>query len=111
MQSINHPRQESPAPNETANSTRLRTVTGNRWPRKCGCGCGGQIPRDVSIRYVVDFGAPRPYPAYLREHSPDFGSYHGRSQSRRETLAEVPGFVPTTARFRPRLRPLDEDLL
>jgi hypothetical protein len=95
MQSINHPRQESPASNETA--SRLRTVTGNRWPRKCACGCGGQIPRDPSVRYVVDFGAPKPYPTYLREHSPDFGSYHGHGQSRRETLAAVPGFVPATA--------------
>jgi hypothetical protein len=95
MQSINHPRQESTAPNETA--SRLRTVTGNRWPRKCSCGCSAQIPRDASIRYVVDFGAPRPYPAYLREHSPDFGSYHGRAQSRREALASVPGFVPASA--------------
>ncbi|MCI4372891.1 MAG: hypothetical protein L3K02_04540 [Thermoplasmata archaeon] len=96
MQSINHPRQESPAPNETATS-RLRTVTGNRWPRKCSCGCGQAIPRDPEIRLVVDFGAPRPYPAYLREHSPDFGSYPGRAQSRREALASVPGFVPATA--------------
>jgi hypothetical protein len=95
MQSINHPRQESPAPNETA--SRLRTVTGNRFPRKCSCGCGGQIPRDASIRYVVDFGAPKPYPAYLREHSPDFGSYRSRAQARREVLAPVPGFVPATA--------------
>jgi hypothetical protein len=44
MQSINHPRQESTAPNETA--SRLRTVTGNRFPRKCSCGCGHAIPRD-----------------------------------------------------------------
>jgi hypothetical protein len=94
MQSINHPRQESTAPNETA--SRLRTVTGNRWPRKCSCGCGHAIPRDPSIRYVVDFGAPRPYPAYLREHSPDFGSYGGRAPTRREQMAAVPGFTPAT---------------
>jgi hypothetical protein len=40
---------------------RLRTVTGNPFPRKCSCGCGHPIPRDPAIRYVVDFGAPRPY--------------------------------------------------
>jgi hypothetical protein len=95
MQSINHPRQESTPPNETA--SRLRTVTGNRWPRKCSCGCGGQIPRDSSVRYVVDFGAPRPYPAYLREHSPDYGSYRGPAPTRREQLAAVPGFVRADA--------------
>jgi len=95
MQSINHPRQESTTPNETA--SRLRTVTGNRFPRMCSCGCGQAIPRDPEIRLVIDFGAPRPYPAYLREHSPDFGSYRSRTQTRREQLAAVPGFVPATA--------------
>ena len=25
----------------------------------------------------MDIGAPRPYPADLREHSPDYGTYHG----------------------------------
>ncbi len=73
MQSIPRPTMEPPAPNN-ATASRLRTVTGNRFPRKCACGCGQPIPRDLDIRYVVDFGAPRPYPAYLREHSPDFGT-------------------------------------
>src|SRR5208283_3356877 len=76
--------------------SRLRTVTGNRFPRKCSCGCGRQIPRDAEVRYVVDFGSPRPYPAYLREHSPDFGSYRGRPRDRVD-LASVPGFVPASA--------------
>jgi hypothetical protein len=44
---------------------------------------------------VVDFGAARPYPAYLREHSPDFGSYRGRTRDRVD-LASVPGFVPAS---------------
>ncbi len=35
------------------NATRLGTVTGSRWPRKCACGCGLQIPRDPEVRYVV----------------------------------------------------------
>jgi hypothetical protein len=96
MQSIQHPTPEPPTP-IVPTATRLRTVSGNRWPRKCSCGCGGQIPRDTTIRYVVDFGAPRPYPAYLCEHSPDFGSYRGRVPTRREQLAAVPGFVPATA--------------
>ncbi|MGD0257002.1 MAG: hypothetical protein ABSB90_03870 [Thermoplasmata archaeon] len=95
MPSINHPNQESPEPNETA--SRLRTVTGNRFLRKCSCGCGQAIPRDPVIRLVVDFGAPRPYPAYLREQSPDFGSYGRRAQTRREELVSMPGFVPATA--------------
>jgi hypothetical protein len=76
---------------------RLRTVTGNRFPRKCSCGCGQAIPRDPEIRLVVDFGAPRPYPAYLREHSPDYGSYLGGAQTRRERLAAAPGFTPASA--------------
>jgi hypothetical protein len=42
---------------------------------------------------VVDFGAPRPFPAYFREHSPDYGSYHGRVRDHVD-LASVPGFVP-----------------
>ncbi len=58
----------APAPADHAQNSRLRTVTGNRFPRKCSCGCGEAIPRDTEVRYVVDFGAPRPYPAYLREH-------------------------------------------
>ncbi len=62
----------------------------------CACGCGHAIPRDPEVRYVVDFGGPRPYPAFIREHSPDFGSYHGRSRERVD-LAAVPGFVPASA--------------
>jgi hypothetical protein len=72
MQSIQHPAPETATPTDAA-ARRLRTVTGNRWPRKCSCGCGGQIPRDASIRHVVDPGAPKPYPTYLREDSPEFG--------------------------------------
>jgi hypothetical protein len=49
-------------------SSRLRTVTGSRWPRKCACGCGFQIPRDPEVRYVVDFGAAKLNPPYPREH-------------------------------------------
>jgi hypothetical protein len=72
--------------------SRLRTVTGNRWPRKCACGCDQKIPRDPEIRYVVDFGAPKPYPAYFREHSPD---YPGRRNAERKAHPgdTCPGFV------------------
>jgi hypothetical protein len=95
--SISYPTPERPTPTEpTTTVPRLRTVTGNRFPRKCACGCGFQIPRDPEVRYVVDFGAERPYPAYLREHSPDFGSYRGRSHDRVDP-ASVPGFVPASA--------------
>jgi hypothetical protein len=91
--SIQNPTTEHPSPTE---NRRLRTVTGNRWPRKCACGaCDQLIPRDPEIRYVVDFGSPRPYPAYLREHSPDYGSYRGRPRTR-EDVDAVPGFTPAS---------------
>jgi hypothetical protein len=80
QQSIPSHASEHPTPTEPI-AHRLRTVTGNRWPRKCACGCNQKIPRDPEIRFVVDFGAPRPYPAYLREHSPD---YRGRITSERK---------------------------
>jgi len=90
------PTQRAPPPTSPIAPVRLRTVTGNRFPRKCACGCGQPIPRDPEVRYVVDFGAPRPYPAYLREHSPDFGSPFNRRPARK--LAEdVPGFIPASA--------------
>jgi hypothetical protein len=77
---------QSPEPlRESLNTSRLRTVTGSRWPRKCACGCGLPIPRDPEVRYVVDFGAPKPYPAYLREHSPDYNTYRGSPRSKSET--------------------------
>jgi hypothetical protein len=82
--------------NAPTGAPRLRTVTGNRYPRKSSCGCGGQIPCDPEIRLVVDFGAPRPHPAYLREHSPDYGSYRGRPRAR-EGATPLPGFV--TAKY------------
>ena len=83
-------------PTEPATS-RLRTVTGSRWPRKCACGCGFQIPRDPEVRYVVNFGAAKPYPAYLREHSPDYGTYCGaRARKSQEGLGSVPGFKTGT---------------
>ena len=94
QQSISPTPTELPTPNET-HATRLRTVTGSRWPRKCACGCGQQIPRDPEVRYVVDFGASRPYPAFLREHSPDFGSYRGKPRPRDVQVA-LPGFVPAS---------------
>jgi hypothetical protein len=85
-------RQEPVQPTEPT-ASRLRTVTGSRWPRKCACGCGLQIPRDPEVRYVVDFGAAKPYPAYLREHSPDYGTYQGGRSRKSEPVAErVPGF-------------------
>ena len=64
--------------------------------RSARAGVDSQIPRDPEVRYVVDFGGPRPYPAYLREHSPDYGIYGGRPRDRVD-LASVPGFVPASA--------------
>ena len=83
--------------------TRLRTVTGNKFSRKCACGCGLPIPRDPEIRYVVDFGAAKPYPAYLREHSPDYGTY-GASRGRR-TADATPGFRPASELIREPSKP------
>jgi hypothetical protein len=93
--SIQNPAAERPPPTDPATRSeapRLRTVTGNPFPRKCACGCGGQIPRDPQLRYVVDFGGPKPFKTYLREHSPDFGTYRGRAHVRVDT-AELPAFV------------------
>ena len=86
------PTRESPETIEPSAPSRLRTVTGNRWPRRCACQCGLEIPRDAEVRYVVDFGAPRPYPAYLCEHSPDYKGPRvgGRSPYAGDTC---PGFV------------------
>jgi hypothetical protein len=94
QQSINPQTTAPPTPNNaTTGAPRLRTVTGNRFPRKCACGCERAIPRDPEIRYVVDFGASRPYPAYLREHSPDYGTYEaGKSRKTEERFDPVPGF-------------------
>ena len=100
--SINRPGTDPTADHPLAGPPRLRTVTGNRFPRKCACGCAQPIPRAPEVRYVVDFGAPRPYPAYLREHSPDFGSYLGRPRAR-EDAAKLPGFV-TASELRERDR-------
>lgn len=100
--SIIEPTRESHAPTEPATGApRLRTVTGNRWPRKCSCGCAQPIPRDAEVRYVVDFGASRPYPAYLREHSPDFGTYRGKSSAAVKPKDDVPGFVRASELPRP----------
>jgi hypothetical protein len=92
QQSIPSNASERPTPTEPH---RLRTVTSNRWPRKCACGCDQKIPRDPEIRFVVDFGVPRPYPAYLREHSPD---YPGRKNTERKAHPgdTCPGFVPAS---------------
>jgi hypothetical protein len=100
-QSIQYPARETQTPNEQIPPTsRLRTVTGNRFPRKCACGCGFQIPRDPEVRYVVDFGGPRPYPAYLREHSPDYGTYHGKPRAV-DGAPALPGFIAASELPRP----------
>jgi hypothetical protein len=92
-QSITHEPSETQPTEPTV--TRLRTVTGNRFPRKCACGCGFSIPRDPEVRYVVDFGMAKPYPAYLREHSPDYGTYHGKPRAP-EDARSLPGFTPAS---------------
>ena len=99
QQSISYPNDEHQTPTEPTTS-RLRTVTGNRFPRKCACGCGYPIPRDPEVRYVVNFGASRPYPAYLREHSPDYGTYRGQPRAT-ENVDSLPGFVRASDLPRP----------
>ena len=54
---IQYPTSSRPAPTELAATELLRTVTGNRFPRKSACGCGRAILRDPEIRYVVNFGS------------------------------------------------------
>jgi hypothetical protein len=87
--SISYP-EPVPPTEQTAPVSCLRTVTGKRFPRRCACGCGHAIPHDPEVRYVVDFGSAKPYPAYLREHSPDYGTYHGGGHaSPKENSARV----------------------
>jgi hypothetical protein len=91
--SIQSPTSERHPPTE---NHRLRTITGNRWPRNCDCGCDQKIPRDPVIRFVVDFGAPRPYPAYLREHSPDYPGRKPGVEQKAHPGDTCPGFVPAS---------------
>jgi hypothetical protein len=97
-QSITHESSET-QPNQPTTTSRLRTVTGSRWPRKCACGCGLPIPRGPEVRFVVDFGAAKPYPAYLREHSPDYGIYQW-SRARKEDTSPASGFRPASELIR-----------
>ena len=94
QQSIRYQTPEPSTLNEPATS-RLRTVTGNRWPRKCACGCNLPIPRGPDTRLVVDFGASRPYPAYLVEHSPDYARFRARDSPEEPPTSE-PRAVPAT---------------
>ena len=75
----------------------LRLVQGNvrDASQACACKCGLTIPRDPEVRYVVDFGTQKPYPAYLREHSPDYGTYRGKPRSNEGTTA-APTFRPAS---------------
>ena len=88
--------EQRPETTSRSEGPRLRTVTGNPFPRKCACGCGGLIPRDPQLRYVVDFSGPKPFKTYLREHSPDFGSYRGAPRARTgiSGQSELPGLRP-----------------
>ena len=98
--SIQYRTPEPPTPTEPAtHASRLRTVTGNRFPRKCACGCGFAIPCDPEVRYVVDFGTAKPYPTYLSERSPDYGTYRGSPRSA-EPTSEAPAFRPATELIR-----------
>ncbi len=105
--SISYPTPERPTPTEpTATVSRLRTVTGNRFPRKCACGCGLPIPRDPEIRLVLDFGGQRPDPACVREHSPDSGTYRGQPHAP-ENVRPLPG--SWKGGWRPQVSPVFEN--
>jgi hypothetical protein len=95
-------------PTKRATNHRFRTVTGNPFARRCSDNCGAWIPRDPTIRYVVDFGAVKPYPTYLREHSPDRDSYRGTSRPRPWELAAIPGYVPASELVAPRTEDVQE---
>ena len=97
MHSIEH---SEPVPPTEPTPSRLRTVTGNHFPRKCASGCGFQIPRDPEVRHVVDFGGSRPYPAFLRENSPDYGTYRDKPRAR-EGAEPLPGFTAASELLRP----------
>ena len=51
--SISNLARETQSPNEPVAASRLRTVTGNKFPRKCACGCDFAIPRDPEVRYLT----------------------------------------------------------
>ena len=76
--SISERDQTPTTPATQCETSRLRTVTGNPFPRKCACGCDGPIPRDPQLRYVVDFSGPKPFTTCLCEHSRDFGPRVGQ---------------------------------
>ncbi len=51
QQSIRYPQSETQTPTEpTATVSRLRTVSGNRFPRKCACASGFRIPSLATSR-------------------------------------------------------------
>jgi hypothetical protein len=57
-ESISYQTPEGQPPTEPTTS-RLRTVTGNRFARKCACGCGRGIPRDPTDCYAIDSGVAK----------------------------------------------------
>lgn len=67
VQSITHEPSET-QPTEPTPS-RLRTVTGNRFPWKCARGCGFQIPRDPEVRLLPDPLGLGPNP---NQHHPEW---------------------------------------
>ncbi len=87
--------EEKPVPSQPSGLALVEHESVRDVAQVCACGCDRKIPRDPGIRFVVDFGAPRPYPAYLREHSPD---YPGRRNAERKAHPgdTCPGFVPAS---------------
>ena len=57
-QSITHEPSETQQTEPVA--SRLGTVLGNRFPRKCASGGGSAIPRDPEVCCVVKFGIVKP---------------------------------------------------
>ena len=55
---------------------------------------------------MVDFGATKPYPAYLREHSPDYETYNAsRARKVTEGADAVPAFRPASDLIREPSKP------
>ncbi len=52
----NPPAERDPTPTDANHGApRLRTVTGNRFPRKCSCGCGCETRQDRMTLYFAHF--------------------------------------------------------
>jgi len=88
QQRISYPTPERQTPTKpTVTVSRLRTVTGNRFPRKCACGCGHAIPRDPGSA-TWSISGPRgldsqPIDGRVSHHRPNLGRRRGGPSTKR----------------------------